>query len=164
MAASNAKLGAGSALYMNTTIIAVPGTNLVSDWVAAGGAWTLVFAEPTSIGLPGAEASDIDVTHLLSPNRRREFIPGPIDSGTITGTARWLPAEYVAVMANVGTKMGIKIVTVSSGTADQASPAIDSTIYFLGHISIGNGELTFDGVREYPFTVKIDSDPAISAV
>lgn len=39
--------------------------------------------EVKSFGLPNGETEQIDATHLLSPNRRREFIAGMIDDGEV---------------------------------------------------------------------------------
>lgn len=163
MAASNAKLGAGSAIYINTSITAVPGTNLLADWEGAGGSWALLVDEPKEIGLPGAEPSDIEVTHLLSPSRDREYIPGPKETGTIEGTANFTPADYADMMSKAGTKYGMKIVTVATGTADDGSPDLDCVVYFMGHLSVGNPTMTFEGVREVPFSVKVDSSPVIDS-
>lgn len=41
----------------------------------------------------GGTAEQIDVTHLRSPNRRREFKPSFIDDGTLTWTMSYLPND-----------------------------------------------------------------------
>lgn len=161
MGASEAKLGAGSALYINEDVVSVPGDNELADWQGVGGDWALLFAEPKEVGLPGGEAGEVDVTHLLSPNRRREYIPGTVETGSFSGTANLRPAEYAAAMALVGKRIGMKVVTCATGTADDDEPDLDMAVYFLGHLSLGNPSLSFEGVREVPFTIKVDSDPVI---
>ena len=43
---------------------------------------------------PGAPAADrIDATHFQSPNRRREYIPGLIDSGEASFEINWVPGN-----------------------------------------------------------------------
>lgn len=41
---------------------------------------------------PGSESADrVEVTHMESPNRRREYIAGLIDSGEATFQINWVP-------------------------------------------------------------------------
>lgn len=55
---------------------------------------TLVeLGEVRSFNLPQAEADEVDVTHLKSPNRRKEFISGLIDSGTIDAVINYVPGS-----------------------------------------------------------------------
>lgn len=44
------------------------------------GTWQTI-TEQTDFGGPGLDVTMIDVTHTLSPNRAREFIPGLVDGG-----------------------------------------------------------------------------------
>jgi predicted secreted protein len=37
--------------------------------------------ECIAIGLPNSQVEDVEATHMLSPNRRREYIAGLIDDG-----------------------------------------------------------------------------------
>lgn len=50
-------------------------------------------SEVISIGSPGGGAEERDVTHLRSPNRRREFKQGFIDDGTLPFTVQYIPAD-----------------------------------------------------------------------
>ncbi len=45
----------------------------------------------TSITPPSAQIDQIDVTHMQSPDRRREFIPGLIDSGECSFEMNYVP-------------------------------------------------------------------------
>lgn len=43
---------------------------------------------------PGEESTDrVDVTHMQSPDRRREFIAGLIDPGEASFTINWVPGS-----------------------------------------------------------------------
>jgi hypothetical protein len=42
---------------------------------------------------PTDQTDEIDATHLLSPNRRKEFIPGLIDGGEVTVTINYDPGN-----------------------------------------------------------------------
>ncbi|MEH6721052.1 MAG: phage tail tube protein [Aurantimonas endophytica] len=43
---------------------------------------------------PGEESTDrVDVTHMQSPDRRREFVAGLIDPGEASFTINWIPGN-----------------------------------------------------------------------
>lgn len=48
-------------------------------------------AEVTSVTPPGESVDTIDVTHMESPNKRREFIEGLVDSGECSIEMNFLP-------------------------------------------------------------------------
>jgi hypothetical protein len=50
-------------------------------------------AEVTSITPPQAAADDVEVTHLTSPNRTKEFIQGMIDAGEASIHINWIPND-----------------------------------------------------------------------
>lgn len=70
MMATNAAIGHGSKFMRSSD-----GT--------AGGTFTFV-AEPKSISGPGLSRDTVDVTHMNSPDRWREFIAGLRDAGEVT--------------------------------------------------------------------------------
>lgn len=44
--------------------------------------------------VPGEESTDrVDVTHMLSPDRRREFVAGLIDPGEASFQINWVPGS-----------------------------------------------------------------------
>lgn len=49
-------------------------------------------------GFPGQEADEHEVTHLKSPNRRKEFIAGLIDSGEMTVSLNYVPGGATDVL------------------------------------------------------------------
>jgi hypothetical protein len=48
-------------------------------------------ANITSITLPSDEVDDVEVTHLKSPDRRREYIGGLIDGGEMVVEGNYVP-------------------------------------------------------------------------
>jgi hypothetical protein len=53
----------------------------------------VAMAEVTSITPPSASLDQIDVTHMQSPNRRREFISGLNDSGEASFDMNFVPGS-----------------------------------------------------------------------
>lgn len=49
--------------------------------------------EVKSIGGPNESSEEIDVTHLRSPGRRREFIQSFLDAGELPLTVNWIPSN-----------------------------------------------------------------------
>lgn len=78
MAASAALLGYGSVFEIQTE-------NSPDQYVA--------FAEVISITPPSAEIDQVDVTHMSSPNRYREFIDGLIDGGEMSFDINFIPGN-----------------------------------------------------------------------
>jgi hypothetical protein len=50
-------------------------------------------SEVREVGFPQDEADEHEVTHLLSPGRRKEFIQGLIDGGEFTATFNYVPGS-----------------------------------------------------------------------
>ncbi|MFZ5719201.1 MAG: phage tail tube protein [Pseudomonadota bacterium] len=50
-------------------------------------------AEITNITPPSATINDVEVTHMKSPGRAREFKPGLTDYGTATFEMNWIPGS-----------------------------------------------------------------------
>jgi len=53
----------------------------------------LQLSEVRSVGFPQDETDEHEVTHLLSPDRRKEFIQGLIDGGEFTVTFNYDPGS-----------------------------------------------------------------------
>lgn len=79
MPASGALLGYGSTFKIATS------GNSPTDYVSVG--------EVTNITPPSAKVDLIDVTHMQSPNRRREYISGLIDGGECSFEMNFIPGS-----------------------------------------------------------------------
>ena len=55
---------------------------------------------------PQDEAEEQDVTHLQSPNRRREFIAGLIDAGECTATLNYVPGGATDLLLTAAKEAG----------------------------------------------------------
>jgi len=55
-------------------------------------------AEITNITPPNFEVDDVDVTHMQSPNRTREFISGLIDPGEASFEMNWIPGSATDIL------------------------------------------------------------------
>lgn len=78
--------------------------------------------EVRSFTLPNEEADEHEVTHLKSPNRRKEFIAGMIDSGEITATINYVPGGATDLLLTAaqedGTTRAVRfIIPDATGTA-----------------------------------------------
>ena len=68
--------------------------------------------EVVSFGLPDDQSDEIEVTHLKSPNKRKEFISGLTDGGEVEVSLNYIPGSatdlatpgvYSPVHAKIGT-------------------------------------------------------------
>jgi hypothetical protein len=82
-------------------------------------------SEVRDVSFPQDEADEHEVTHLKSPNRRKEFIQGLIDGGEMTATLNYDPGGATDLLLTAakttGTTRKIKIVipdTSGTGAAD----------------------------------------------
>ena len=102
--ATEALIGLGTIVEVNTT-----GTT----WFKIG--------EVTSITPPNESVDEIDVTHMESPGRTREFIQGLIDAGEMSIDINWVPGgdtdEYILAWRTAGTTRPVRI-TYPTGARD----------------------------------------------
>lgn len=82
-------------------------------------------SEVRDVSFPQDEADEHEVTHLKSPNRRKEFIQGLIDGGEMTATLNYDPGSATDLLLTAakttGTTRKLKIVipdTSGTGAAD----------------------------------------------
>jgi hypothetical protein len=75
---SNARIGWGGKLYLSTN-------NTEAGLVQ--------LQEVRSCGFPQDTTDEVEVTHLLSPNRRKEYIQGLIDGGEFNATFNYDPGS-----------------------------------------------------------------------
>jgi hypothetical protein len=81
--------------------------------------------EVREVGFPSSEADEHEVTHLKSPNRRKEYIAGLIDGGEFTATLNYDPGNATDLLLTAAQDTGdtrkVKIVipdNSGTGTAD----------------------------------------------
>lgn len=159
MGASNAKAGWGSRILYNAATTSTP-ANLAA-WKSVSWSTSDTIAELQEVGLPGSENQDIEVTHTLSPNGFKEFIPALKDPGSLSGTANFLVSEYNTLLNTIsGQKIGWKVETTSSGAADAGGTA-DCNVYFMGYLSLSNPSLPVGDRRSVQFTIKVASAPVV---
>lgn len=107
---SEARIGWGGKLFLGTA-------NTEASLVE--------LSEIRSVGFPQEQADEIEVTHLQSPDRHKEFIQGLIDSGEFTATTNYVPGSATDLALtdakSLGTVRKVRIVIPSddgTGTAD----------------------------------------------
>lgn len=62
--------------------------------------------EVRSFNLPSDEADEHEVTHLKSPERRKEYISGLIDSGEVSATLNYVPGSATDLMLTTAAEDG----------------------------------------------------------
>lgn len=108
--ATEARIGWGGKLYLSTDNTEANLTQL---------------SEVRECGFPQDEVDEHEVTHLQSPNRRKEFIAGLRDGGEFTATLNYVPGGATDLLLTGaledGTTRKIRIVIPDdsgTGTAD----------------------------------------------
>jgi hypothetical protein len=76
--ASEARIGWGGEVHLSTDGTTTALVELV---------------EVTSFGLPDEDVDEVEVTHLKSPNRRKEFIAGLSDGGEVEVSLNYVPGS-----------------------------------------------------------------------
>lgn len=81
--------------------------------------------EVVECGFPADEVDEAEATHLNSPGRRKEFVPGLIDGGEFTATMNYVPGSASDLLLtgakDAGDVRKIRIVIpdeTGAGTAD----------------------------------------------
>jgi hypothetical protein len=121
-------------------------SDVLTEWV-----------EVVSFTLPNGETEKIDATHLKSPNRRREFIPGMIDDGDLTVVLNYVPGS--------ATDLLIMQAYTEGDTRDYMAvvprATTDWEVTGDGFISgVDRGEITADGKMEVTVTVTCVGAPS----
>lgn len=104
---TDARIGWGAELQLSTS---------------ASEAGLVELGEVRSFSLPSDEADEIEVTHLKSPDRRKEYIQGLIDGGEITATLNYVPGSASDILLtdalDTGTTRAVRfIIPDQTGTA-----------------------------------------------
>lgn len=89
--ASDARIGWGGAVHLSTDATVLNLTELV---------------EVVSFGLPDEEVDEVEVTHLKSPDKRREFIAGLSDGGEVEVTLNYVPGSATDVLIRAAKAAG----------------------------------------------------------
>lgn len=89
-------------------------------------------AEVKSITPPSEQIDMIDVTHMQSPDRRREFISGLVDGGEASFEMNFIPGNTADLRLNV-------LLSLPAGVSRRRSCRIT---YPNGVLQTFNGELT----------------------
>ena len=63
--------------------------------------------EVVSFPLPDDETDDVEVTHLKSPGRRREYISGLIDGGTVDVEMNYVPGSATDALIRTQKALGL---------------------------------------------------------
>lgn len=63
--------------------------------------------EVVSFTLPNGESETIEATHLKSPNRRREYIPGLIEDGELEVVINYVPGSATDILLRAALDDGV---------------------------------------------------------
>jgi Lambda phage tail tube protein, TTP len=140
MPASNASAGYGTRFGIEGT---TPGTYVY-------------VAEVVSLTPPSWTRDTIEVTHLESPDKTKEYIGSLIDAGEATITVNYIPAVSDALLASF---------TAETDKFRILLPGGDIALDFAGIVTgYEIGDLVGDDKMSATFTVKATGKPAFVAV
>ena len=119
-------------------------------------------AEVTQVGSPTQERSEVEATHMESPNPSREFIPGLGEVGEVSAQCNFRPDE-----ATQNATTGIIADYIASTTRSYRivydQYAGDPTITFSAFVkSYGSIEATVDDRLTMPFVLRLTAAPVWS--
>ncbi len=63
--------------------------------------------EVVSFTLPNGETETVEATHLKSPNRRREYVPGMIDDGDLEVVINYVPGSATDILLRAALDDGV---------------------------------------------------------
>lgn len=91
MAASEASIGWGGEVHLSTDLT----TGNLDELI-----------EVVSFGLPDAAVDEVEVTHLKSPDRYKEFIAGLADRGSVEVTLNYVPGSATDLLISAARAAG----------------------------------------------------------
>lgn len=97
----------------------------------SGGTYVDLVSEPTMVSIPSVEISEIDATHLQSPNRYKEKIPGMYTLSPESYEANYVKDDYLALK---GIEGEVRYFKITSGDPDGAGPMAALTVTFPGYV------------------------------
>lgn len=142
MAASEASIGWGGEVHLSTDLTTA---NLVE------------LVEVVSFGLPDAQVDEVEVTHLKSPDRYKEFIAGLADRGSVEVTLNYVPGSTTDTTISAaradGTTRAVRFVV----PAQDGTPAwqIDTFAFVQGY---ARGPVTAGDKMETTVRLRITGD------
>jgi hypothetical protein len=114
-----------------------------------------------SFGLPNEEIDEVEVTHLKSPNRRKEYISGLIDGGEVEVVLNYRPGsdtdEALRAAKAAGDVRAIRFIIPHNGVA---AYMVDTTAYVSGY---DRGTVEAGEKMEATVTFRITGDETQSA-
>jgi hypothetical protein len=117
-------------------------------------------SEVTSIKPPSAKLDQIDVTHMQSPGRRREFITGLIDSGEASFEMNFIPGSASDQRLN-------SLLTLPVGISRRRSCRISFpngvTWTFDAELTGYDPAIPFDGKMTAAVKFKVTGQPVIGS-
>jgi hypothetical protein len=103
----------------------------ITSSATLGGTYTALVTEPTMVTIPTVEVSKVDATHLQSPGRTKEYIPGMYDPSAASYEANFVKADYLTLQGFVGQ---VRYFKVSSPDPDGAGALTGMTCTFPGYV------------------------------
>lgn len=117
----------------------------------SGGVYTAL-AEVMDISGPNGTVGDVDITHLLSSNVAKDYIPGFHDGGTVSFTMRFNAANLATMYGFIRSSKYWRI-TCSNG----------SKWDFYGHINGYGTEVPLEEDITQTFQFKLSGKPTFTA-
>ncbi len=110
-------------------------------------------AEVTSLSLPSPTRDSIDVSHFLSPDSYREFIPGLIDAGEVTLEINYVPGSSTTalLLAEIEAQPGNKQIVFPLG----------EILTFTAFCTGFEGEAPIDDKMSASVTYKVSAKPSL---
>lgn len=113
-------------------------------------------AEVTSITPPGFSRDSVDVTHMQSTDRFREFIPGLIDAGEVS-------CELNYVVNSATTLLLMEKIEAAAGNMQIVWPG-GSIMAFTGFLTNLEPEAPIDDKQAASVTIKVTGKPTLTQV
>ena len=88
--ATNVGIGSGAALWLDDA------SNVLTQ-----------LGEILSVTMPNSQVADVEATHMLSPNRRREYIAGLIEDGEGSFEMNYIPGSATDILIRAAINDGV---------------------------------------------------------
>lgn len=98
--------------------------------------------------LPGEEADDIDISHMLTPGQAREYAAGWSEAGEVSLTLQYTPEQQTTVIGLFRQRQTFRVL-YEDGSGDA----------FTGYIKSYGKEVDREGIITQAVTMKISGKP-----